>query len=174
MPRRKLKSDEVELWEQVAKTATPLSLPQYVNSVAKPKPKVNPKKKEKFELNKFEIGANAAQKSVKNDLKPSISTVLESASVQMDYKAFKKMKRGKSTPEASFDLHGMTVAQAHTALIHFLMTSYSRNMRLVLVITGKGINFKKIRGQFPDKLESCAIKFPNGCVCHHFAIKFCK
>ena len=76
MPRRKLKSDEVELWEQVAKTATPLSLPQYVNSVAKPQPKVNPKKKEKFELNKFEIGANAAQKSVKNDLKPSISTCL--------------------------------------------------------------------------------------------------
>jgi hypothetical protein len=89
MPRRKLKSDEVELWERVAKTATPLSLPQYVNSVAKPKPKVNPNKKEKFDLNKFEIGANVAQKSVKNDLKPSISTVLESASVQMDYKAVK-------------------------------------------------------------------------------------
>ena len=151
MPRRKLKSDEVELWEQVAKTATPLSLPQYVNSVAKPKPKVNSKKKEKFELNKFEIGANAAQKSVKNDLKPSISTVLESASVQMDYKAFKKMKRGKSTPEASFDLHGMTVAQAHAALIHFLMTSYSRNMRLVLVITGKG-KFQKDKGPIPRQI----------------------
>jgi len=69
MPRRKLKSDEVELWEQVAKTATPLSLPQYVDSVAKPKPKVNSKKKEKFELNKFEIGANAAQKKCKKRFK---------------------------------------------------------------------------------------------------------
>jgi len=79
MPRKKLKPDEVELWEQVAKSATPLRLSQHVNSVVKPKPKVNPKKKEKFELNNFEIGANATKKSLKNDLKPSISTVLESA-----------------------------------------------------------------------------------------------
>ena len=77
--------------------------------------------------------------------------MLESASVQMDYKAFKKMKRGKSTPEASFDLHGMTVAQAHTALIHFLMTSYSRNMRLVLVITGKG-KLQKDKGPIPRQV----------------------
>ena len=151
MPRRKLKSDEVELWEQVAKSATPLRLSQHVKSVVKPKPKVNPKKKEKFELNKFEIGANATQKSVKNDLKPSTSSVLESAPVQMDYKSFKKMKRGKSAPEATLDLHGMTVARAHAALIHFLMTSYSKNMRLVLVITGKG-NFHKDTGPIPRQV----------------------
>jgi len=151
MPRRKLKSDEVELWEQVAKTATPLRLPHHVKPVARPKTKGNPKKKEKFELNKFEIGANATQKSVKNDLKPSISSALESAPLQMDHKAFKKMKQGKSTPEATFDLHGMTVAQAHAALIHFLMTSYSRNMRLVLVITGKG-KFQKDTGPIPRQV----------------------
>ncbi|MFZ8878502.1 MAG: Smr/MutS family protein [Paracoccaceae bacterium] len=151
MPRKKLKPDEVELWEQVAKSATPLRLSQYVNSVVKPKPKVNPKKKERFELNNFEIGANATQKSVKNDLKPSISSALENAPVQMDYKSFKKMKQGKSTPEATFDLHGMTVAQAHAALIHFLMASYSRNMRLVLVITGKG-KIQKDTGPIPRQV----------------------
>jgi DNA-nicking Smr family endonuclease len=69
----------------------------------------------------------------------------------MDYKSFKKMKRGKSTPEAMFDLHGMTVAQAHSALIHFLMTSYTRNMRLVLVITGKG-KFQKDTGPIPRQV----------------------
>ena len=151
MPRRKLKSDEVELWEQVAKSATPLKLPQSIKTVAKPKPNKPIKQIEKFELNKFEVGEKASQKSVKNDLKPSISTALENAPVQMDYKSFKKMKRGKSTPEATFDLHGMTVAQAHSALIHFLMTSYSRNMRLVLVITGKG-KFQKDTGPIPRQV----------------------
>ena len=151
MPRRKLKSDEVELWEQVAKSATPLKLPQSIKTVAKPKPNKPIKQTEKFELNKFEVGEKAAQKSVKNDLKPSISTALENAPVQMDYKSFKKMKRGKSTPEATFDLHGMTVAQAHSALIHFLLTSYSRNMRLVLVITGKG-KFQKDTGPIPRQV----------------------
>ena len=151
MPRRKLKYDEVELWEQVAKSATPLKLLHHVNSVAKSKPKIKSKTKEKSEVNKFEIGANATQKIVKNDLKPSISSVLENAPLQMDYKSYKKMKRGKSTPEATFDLHGMTVAQAHAALVHFLMTSYSRNMRLVLVITGKG-KFQSDTGPIPRQV----------------------
>ena len=108
-------------------------------------------KNDQFQLNRFEIGEKATQKSVQNDLKPSISTALDSAPVQMDYKSFKKMKRGKSTPEATFDLHGMTVAQAHSALIHFLMTSYTRNMRLVLVITGKG-KFQKDTGPIPRQV----------------------
>ena len=151
MPRRKLKSDEVELWKQVAKSATPLKLPHQVSCVVKPKPKVNSKQKEKLELNKFELGANATQRIVKYDLKPSITSALENAPVQMDYKSFKKMKRGKSTPEATLDLHGMTVAQAHAALIHFLMTAYSRNMRLVLVITGKG-KLQKESGLIPRQV----------------------
>ena len=151
MPRRKLKSDEVELWQQIAKSATPLKLPKNVNSVAKPQSKIAEVKNDQFQLNRFEIGEKATQKSVQNDLKPSISTALDSAPVQMDYKSFKKMKRGKSTPEATFDLHGMTVAQAHSALIHFLMTSYTRNMRLVLVITGKG-KFQKDTGPIPRQV----------------------
>ena len=151
MPRRKLKSEEVELWQQIAKSATPLKLPKNVNSVAKPQSKIAEVKNDQFQLNRFEIGEKATQKSVQNDLKPSISTALDSAPVQMDYKSFKKMKRGKSTPEATFDLHGMTVAQAHSALIHFLMTSYTRNMRLVLVITGKG-KFQKDTGPIPRQV----------------------
>lgn len=151
MPRRKLKSDEVELWQQIAKSATPLKLPKNVNTVTKPQSKIAEVKNDQFQLNRFEIGEKATQKSVQNDLKPSISTALDSAPVQMDYKSFKKMKRGKSTPEATFDLHGMTVAQAHSALIHFLMTSYTRNMRLVLVITGKG-KFQKDTGPIPRQV----------------------
>jgi DNA-nicking Smr family endonuclease len=119
--------------------------------VAKPQSKIAEVKNDQFQLNRFEIGEKATQKSVQNDLKPSISTALDSAPVQMDYKSFKKMKRGKSTPEATFDLHGMTVAQAHSALIHFLMTSYMRNMRLVLVITGKG-KFQKDTGPIPRQV----------------------
>lgn len=151
MPRRKLKSHELELWQQIAKSATPLKLPKNVNTVAKPQSKIAEVENDQFQLNRFEIGEKATQKSVQNDLKPSISTALDSAPVQMDYKSFKKMKRGKSTPEATFDLHGMTVAQAHSALIHFLMTSYTRNMRLVLVITGKG-KFQKDTGPIPRQV----------------------
>ena len=148
MPSRKLKSDEVELWERVAKATTPLKPP---SKTINDNLKVIRKHKAQFKLKNFDIGEKANQKSVKNDLMPSISTALDNAPVQMDYKSFKKMKQGKSTPEAILDLHGMTVAQAHKALIHFLMTSYSRNNRLVLVITGKG-KFQNDTGPIPRQV----------------------
>ncbi|MDY6859138.1 MAG: Smr/MutS family protein [Pseudomonadota bacterium] len=48
------------------------------------------------------------------------------------------MKRGKLSPEARIDLHGMTVAQAHPALTSFILRAHADGKRLVLVITGKG------------------------------------
>ena len=48
------------------------------------------------------------------------------------------MRRGKLAPEARIDLHGMTLAEAHPELIHFILNAQTAGMRLVLVITGKG------------------------------------
>jgi DNA-nicking Smr family endonuclease len=46
--------------------------------------------------------------------------------------------RGKEPIDARLDLHGLTQAQAHSALLHFLREASARGARLVLVITGKG------------------------------------
>ena len=56
----------------------------------------------------------------------------------MDAKAYGKMTRGKLSPEARIDLHGMTLAEAHPELIHFILNAQAGGLRLVLVITGKG------------------------------------
>ena len=58
--------------------------------------------------------------------------------VRMDQKAYKRMKAGKLPVEDRIDLHGMTLARAHPALIGFISRAYRDQMRLVLVITGKG------------------------------------
>ena len=46
--------------------------------------------------------------------------------------------RGKHAIDGKLDLHGLTQAQAHSALLHFLRDAHAREARLVLVITGKG------------------------------------
>lgn len=56
----------------------------------------------------------------------------------MDAKTHARMTRGKLAPDARIDLHGMTLAQAHPELIHFILGARSAGHRLVLVITGKG------------------------------------
>ena len=56
----------------------------------------------------------------------------------LDRRTAEKLRRGQRDPDARIDLHGMTSARAHLALDRFLASSISRNLRCVLVITGKG------------------------------------
>jgi DNA-nicking Smr family endonuclease len=58
-----------------------------------------------------------------------------------------RVARGKEAIDARLDLHGLTQAQAHSALLHFLHSAHARGARLVLVITGKG------RGSEPGVLR---------------------
>jgi DNA-nicking Smr family endonuclease len=49
-----------------------------------------------------------------------------------------KLRRGTEPVEASLDLHGMRQAEAHSSLVGFLQRAQRANLRLVVVITGKG------------------------------------
>ena len=69
---------------------------------------------------------------------PGPAQRLAGAPLRMDAKTHKRMKQGRLQPEARLDLHGMTLAGAHPALIGFVLSSQAAGMRLVLVITGKG------------------------------------
>lgn len=50
----------------------------------------------------------------------------------------KRIARGRRAIDGRLDLHGMTQAEAHDALLGFLRTAQARGARLVLIITGKG------------------------------------
>jgi DNA-nicking Smr family endonuclease len=49
-----------------------------------------------------------------------------------------RLKRGQSKIEARVDLHGMTQAEAHPALLDFIRNARAAGRRCVLVITGRG------------------------------------
>ncbi len=138
MTRRKLTSEEIELWRKVAKQAERMhpELPQTVHPTTLPKPK--PSKTPKARIEAFELGQTAQNKPARNNLKPTITEGLRANPVQMDTKAFGRMKRGKLKPEGKLDLHGMRMAAAHPALVRFILTAQAQGKRLVLIITGKG------------------------------------
>jgi DNA-nicking Smr family endonuclease len=50
-----------------------------------------------------------------------------------------KLARGNVAIDARLDLHGMTQAEAHAALAHFLRRAQHDGARFVLIITGKGM-----------------------------------
>jgi DNA-nicking Smr family endonuclease len=49
------------------------------------------------------------------------------------------LSRGKLAPEATLDLHGMTLAAAERAVDQFLERVTGRDFRVVLIVTGKGL-----------------------------------
>jgi DNA-nicking Smr family endonuclease len=141
MTRRRLRPDELTLWQEVARKTTPLSsnrkLP--VESFSdRSASQSGTSARTPTDLSQFEIGRNAARTDSTHDVLPSLPDRLRTAPVSMDKKAFQRLKRGKLVPEAKLDLHGMTLEQAHPALNGFILRSHAAGCRLVLIVTGKG------------------------------------
>jgi DNA-nicking Smr family endonuclease len=70
------------------------------------------------------------------------------------------LAKGRRTPEAKLDLHGMTLAAAERAVTAFIAESAEQNRRVVLIVTGKGLRLEggrvfggRIRAEFAGWLE---------------------
>ena len=145
---RGLLPDEEQLWHRVTKTAAPLhaqrrnlqmpGIDALALTIPKPGPVKAAVKAAPPKLEPFHIGQSLTGTKLRHDLVPALSEILANTPVKMDRKSFDRMSRGKLSPEARIDLHGMTLAQAHPALTHFIQTAHAHANRLVLVITGKG------------------------------------
>lgn len=139
--RRGLRPEDRDLWDRVTAKATPLvdktglwtetAIPTPAKPAKPLQPKSPaPKPAQTPALQPFRIGERAGQGATQG--KPPARPLA------MDAKTHGKMKRGKLAPEARIDLHGMTQAEAHPALLSFIMGAHAAGHRLVLVITGKG------------------------------------
>jgi DNA-nicking Smr family endonuclease len=128
MPRR-LRPDEEALWRHVTRRDMPLhpERPRPVANKAQLAPPPPPAPPPRFEP--FRIGADARSSAAPYAAAPTL---------RIDRRTRKDLSRGKRSPEATIDLHGMTLAQAHPALTRFILASFATGRRLVLVITGKG------------------------------------
>ncbi len=79
----------------------------------------------------------------------------------LDKATAKRMRRGQVKIEGRIDLHGMTQAQAHQALEHFLDAAWSAGRREVLVITGKGTRRDGSIGVLRQMVPRWLNEFPN-------------
>jgi len=61
------------------------------------------------------------------------------AQTGVDGRTAERLRRGQLEPQSRLDLHGMTEAAAHRALAGFLQNARAQGLRLVLVVTGKGL-----------------------------------
>lgn len=60
------------------------------------------------------------------------------STANIDRRTGDRFRRGELEIDGRIDLHGMTQAQAHTALASFVHRAWNEGRRCILVITGKG------------------------------------
>ncbi|MDH3262647.1 MAG: Smr/MutS family protein [Paracoccaceae bacterium] len=155
--RRGLQPEEAALWDRVAGTARPLHPARKPAANAKAEaPSAHPPVPRPAPVPRFRLGEAAPEDGPRHLIQPGLSERLAGEPVRMDRKAFGRMTRGRLKPEAKIDLHGMTLAEAHPALVRFVLGAHSQGKRLVLVVTGKG----------RDRDEGGPIPAPRGILRH--------
>lgn len=134
---RGLSPEERALWDRVAASAKPMRPHWPASRPVEPHPKPKPSAPKPGPAD-FHIGEMARPLTAAHDLAPTMEERLSSQPLRMDRRTHQQLSRGRLSPEARIDLHGMTLAEAHPELVRFVLNAHSAGKRLILVITGKG------------------------------------
>jgi len=127
--KRVLSSEELQLWESVAKQAKPL----------RKRPRV-----EKIAIEAVEETAVVVTRSAPPPQASPAPRKISAAPpsppplAPLGRRERSQLSRGRKEIDARLDLHGMTQTRAHRALSDFLHRAQADGMTFVLVITGKG------------------------------------
>jgi DNA-nicking Smr family endonuclease len=137
--RRELSDEERALWRGVARSVRPLRRhaqrdveePKHgaVDAPARTTPKAKPHKPP----------TPVAIRVAKPPAPPPL--------VGLARREKQQLARGRAAIDTRIDLHGMTQAQAHVALVRFLRRAQAEGAKFVLVITGKGARAADAHGE---------------------------
>lgn len=135
---KQLSAEDRELWDRIRKSVTPLKgtplfehhLPETAllpgDAEGAPVPKAGP------------LAKLPPKEPFLPPYRPPVSAPARKGLAQLDDHTVRRLKKGRLEIEARIDLHGLTQNDAHHALYRFLENAQSMDMRIVLVITGKG------------------------------------
>jgi DNA-nicking Smr family endonuclease len=126
---RALTDDEHTLWHAVAKTTKPLKRGKRAVKTAETDNRAEP-----AAARAHAPAPPASSLHSKLPKKPAAPPAL----APMSRREKSRLSRGRQEIDARIDLHGMTQARAHRALLAFLQRAHADGATFVLVITGKG------------------------------------
>ena len=121
MSRRRVSEDETALWRGFARGVKPLRRGAGVEFDVAPEP------------------VQRKPQPPQNIRTERATTKGPPALAQFDRRLRQRVARGQAQIDARLDLHSMTQTQAHAALLHFLIQAQTRDAKIALVVTGKGI-----------------------------------
>jgi DNA-nicking Smr family endonuclease len=135
--RRKLRDDERTLWQEITRSvrrlrpgAEPVAITEGETGAPQPRPQAQHSPRPMVAKRNAVSGALAKT--------PPLAP--------LGRRVKQRLARGTLAIDGRLDLHGLTQAAAHDALLAFLQTARRSGWKLVLVITGKGAGFVDYAG----------------------------
>ncbi len=137
--RRKdsLSGEDEALWAHVARSVTRIELKTRVNKCANRVDEDPPTTKRAPSV-ALEPASKAKVAVIRDDVAVAAVAARKHGPGTIEPRKVKRVAKGRDGIEGWIDLHGMRQAEAHDALIGFLLRAHQHGQRMVLVITGKG------------------------------------
>jgi DNA-nicking Smr family endonuclease len=137
--RRHLTAEEERLWTAVARSVRPLRAKSTIKSATKPSVQLAKAVAPRPQSARPNVTKSSDAKHAEHAQQP----VAHKAKPPSPVNAFalrerQQLARGKAEIGGRIDLHGLTQAEAHDALLRFLRRAQAEGAKFVLVITGKG------------------------------------
>lgn len=120
MVRRNLSPEEQALWKALTRSIRPLRPVARDTAIAAPSP-----------------AAKAATGLTPRPVPPIAAPPARKPSAVLDSTWERQIRSGKLEPEMAIDLHGHNLAAAHVRLNQALAAAVARDVRVLLVVTGK-------------------------------------
>lgn len=120
MARRELSSEEQTLWSALTRSVRPLR-----PGARRP------------DLPALPSGDDIVPRLTAPLSRPTLPPPARVPSAMLDSSWERRIRSGTLTPEMSIDLHGHSLAAAHARLNHALAAALSREVRVLLIVTGK-------------------------------------
>ena len=111
---------------------------------------------EEYIINFEKLKLNIDIRKKEKHLKISKKDLIQKNDTINSYKLFKK---GKTKPDGIIDLHGYRLKTGKIKLENYIFNSYEKNIRNIIIITGKGLNNSGLlKKEVPAWLENQEIK----------------
>lgn len=141
-PPRRLSSDEVLVWRAVTQTVTPLTRKKVEDLVLPPTDHgagthAPPRRTPGLSKTPAKVRAAPCDARPAPEARSVPPSCAGERRVGLDGSWERKISRGGLEPDFSLDLHGATLDQAYSRLMHGLAQARAMGARVMLVVTGK-------------------------------------
>lgn len=138
--RRRLTADDRAVWDEIARSAAPLHAPApIVVTAPTPAPVVAPRLPPRLAPTRVvRPQPPGPPGQITISLADHAPAPVGRPEAGLDKRTAERLRGGERAPDARLDLHGLTADVAHRALERFIAEAVTRQLRCVLVITGKG------------------------------------